>query len=98
VRCFLMNVASQPSAAYARKARSSVHDRLSEPPRRRPPGAYRVASSWKASPNSIEAHRFMAERAQACDVVEIGGASHAVGVSHPEEVADVILRAIKAVE
>jgi hypothetical protein len=46
-----------------------------------------VASSWKASPNSIEAHRFMAERAQARgEVVEIEGASHAVGVWHPEEV------------
>ena len=41
----------------------------------------------------------MAQRAQARgEVVEIEGASHAVGVSHPEEVADVILRAIKAVE
>jgi pimeloyl-ACP methyl ester carboxylesterase len=46
----------------------------------------------------LEVHRFMAERAQAREVVEIEGASHAVGVSHPEEVADVILRAIKAVE
>ena len=31
----------------------------------------------------------MAERAQAREVVEIEGASHTVGVSHPEEVADV---------
>ncbi len=43
-------------------------------------------------------HRFMAERAGAREVVEIGGASHAVGVSHPEEVADIILRATKDVE
>ena len=98
MRYFLMNVASQPSAAQVRKTRSSVHDRLSEPPRRRPLSASRVASSGKASPNSIEAHRFMAERAQAREVVEIEGTSHAVGVLHPEEVADVILRAIKAVE
>jgi pimeloyl-ACP methyl ester carboxylesterase len=42
--------------------------------------------------------RFMAERAQAREVVEIEGASHAVGVSHPEEVADVVLRAIKNVD
>ena len=40
----------------------------------------------------------MAERAQAREVVEIEGAPHAVGVSHPEEEADMILRAIKAVE
>ena len=43
-------------------------------------------------------HRFMAERAGAREVVEIEGASHAVGVSHPEEVADMILRAAKDVE
>jgi pimeloyl-ACP methyl ester carboxylesterase len=46
----------------------------------------------------LEVHRFMAERAQAREVVEIEGASHAVGVSHPEEVGDMILRALKAVE
>jgi pimeloyl-ACP methyl ester carboxylesterase len=45
----------------------------------------------------VEAHRFMAERDQAREVVEIEGASHAVGVSHPEEVADMILRAAKEV-
>lgn len=44
------------------------------------------------------AHRFMAERAGARETVEIEGASHAVGVSHPEEVADIILRAAKDVE
>jgi hypothetical protein len=40
----------------------------------------------------------MAERPVAREVVEIGGASHAVGVSYSEEVADVVPRAIKAVE
>jgi pimeloyl-ACP methyl ester carboxylesterase len=43
------------------------------------------------------AHRFMAERAGAREVAEIEGASHAVGVSHPDEVADMILHAAKAV-
>lgn len=37
----------------------------------------------------------MAERAGAREVVEIEGASHSVGVSHPEVVADIILRALK---
>jgi pimeloyl-ACP methyl ester carboxylesterase len=46
----------------------------------------------------VAAHRFMAERAGAREVVEIEGASHAVGVSHPEEVADMIFRALKEVE
>jgi pimeloyl-ACP methyl ester carboxylesterase len=67
------------------------------------PPAWKSVPSWFVFPEldkniPIEAHRFMAERAQAREVVEIEGAPHAVGVSHPEEVADVILRAIKAVE
>jgi pimeloyl-ACP methyl ester carboxylesterase len=40
----------------------------------------------------------MAERAEAREVVEIEGASHALVASHPEEVADVILRALKEVD
>jgi pimeloyl-ACP methyl ester carboxylesterase len=67
------------------------------------PPAWKSVPSWFVFPEldkniPLEAHRFMAERAQAREVVEIEGAPHAVGVSHPEEVADVILRAIKAVE
>jgi pimeloyl-ACP methyl ester carboxylesterase len=67
------------------------------------------APAWKSIPSwfvfgeldkNIPAalHRFMAERAGARETVEIEGASHAVSVSRPEEVAEVILRAIKAVE
>ena len=65
--------------------------------------------AWKSIPSwfvfgeldkniPLAAHRFMAERAGAREVVEIEGASHAVSVSHPEEVADIILRALKDVE
>src|SRR5918995_601124 len=65
--------------------------------------------AWKSIPSwfvfgeldkniPVAAHRFMAERAGAREVAEIEGASHAVGVSHPEEVADIILRAAKEVE
>jgi pimeloyl-ACP methyl ester carboxylesterase len=67
------------------------------------PPAWRSIPSWfvfgeldKNIPAAV--HRFMAERAQGREVVEIEGASHAVGVSHPQEVADVILRALKDVE
>ena len=42
--------------------------------------------------------RRLAERAEARETVEIEGASHAVGVFHPDEVADTILRALKEVE
>jgi pimeloyl-ACP methyl ester carboxylesterase len=65
--------------------------------------------AWKSIPSwfvfgeldkniPVASHRFMAERAGAREVVEIEGASHAVGASHPEEVADVILRALTDVE
>ena len=67
------------------------------------PPAWRSIPSWfvfgeldKNIP--MASHRFMAKRAGAREVVEIEGASHAVGVSHPEEVADIILRAAKDVE
>lgn len=46
----------------------------------------------------VTAHRFMAERAEAREVVEIAGASHAVPVSHADEVADVVLGAASYVE
>jgi pimeloyl-ACP methyl ester carboxylesterase len=41
------------------------------------------------------AQRIMAERANAKRVVEIAGASHVVGVSHPSETADLILDAAR---
>ncbi len=40
--------------------------------------------------------RFMAERAGARSTVEVSGASHAVGVSHPEATAELILEAAGA--
>ena len=39
------------------------------------------------------AHRIMAARAKARDTVEIAGASHVVGISHPAETARIILEA-----
>ena len=41
----------------------------------------------------VEAHRIMAERASLKRTIEIAGASHVVGVSHPSETADLILEA-----
>ena len=40
----------------------------------------------------------MVEHAEAHEVVEIEAATHSMGASRPEEVAEAILRAIKAVE
>ncbi len=42
---------------------------------------------------SAAVHRFMAERAKARETVEIKGAAHALPVSQPDAVADLILRA-----
>ncbi len=44
------------------------------------------------------AHAFMAERAQAKRTVEVPGAAHALSVSHPDEVAQMILEAARATE
>ncbi len=44
------------------------------------------------------AHVFMAERANPRSVVQVPGAAHALSVSHPDEVAQMILEAAVAVE
>ena len=65
------------------------------------PPAWRSIPSWfvfgeldKNVP--VAAHRFMAERAGGREVVEIEGASHAVAVSRPGAVADLIDAAARA--
>lgn len=65
--------------------------------------AWKSVPSWFALAEldqniPIALQHFMAERAQAQEIVEIKGASHALSVSHPEEVADMILRAAASVE
>jgi pimeloyl-ACP methyl ester carboxylesterase len=64
--------------------------------------AWQLVPSWFALAEldqniPIALQHFMAERAQAQEVVEVKGASHALSVSHPEEVADLILRAAASV-
>jgi pimeloyl-ACP methyl ester carboxylesterase len=44
----------------------------------------------------VAAHRFMAERAGARRTVEIAGASHVAGMSHPEELIELVLEAADA--
>jgi pimeloyl-ACP methyl ester carboxylesterase len=41
----------------------------------------------------VAVHRFMAERAGARRTIEVAGASHVVGMSHPDELVQVILEA-----
>ncbi|AEY85338.1 alpha/beta hydrolase [Streptomyces hygroscopicus subsp. jinggangensis 5008] len=57
------------------------------------PTFFLIAEADKNIP--AQAHHFMAGRAGG-DVVSVEGASHAVFASHPEEVADLILRAAKS--
>jgi pimeloyl-ACP methyl ester carboxylesterase len=63
-----------------------------------------VAPLWKSVPSwfmfgeldrNIPAavHRFMAERAGAKRTIEVAGASHVVGMSHPDELVQLILEA-----
>ncbi|MBA3961201.1 MAG: alpha/beta hydrolase [Chthoniobacterales bacterium] len=44
------------------------------------------------------AHAFMAKRAHAKETVEIKGGSHVVMISHPDKVADMILRAARSID
>ncbi|WP_433064915.1 alpha/beta fold hydrolase [Dactylosporangium sp. CS-033363] len=64
--------------------------------------AWRSLPSWFVVPGldrniPVETQRWMAERAGATGVVELDGASHAVTVSRPAEVADAITKAIAAI-
>ena len=64
--------------------------------------AWKTVPSWFIFPERdlaipLETFRFMAERANARESVEVPGASHALPASQPQAVADFILRAAAAV-
>ncbi|RSM89701.1 alpha/beta hydrolase [Kibdelosporangium aridum] len=64
--------------------------------------AWHNIPSWFLIPTAdknipLAAQQFMAERANARDIVEIRGASHSVAVSRPLETADLIIDAAKSV-
>lgn len=64
--------------------------------------AWRSLPSWfvfgDADKNiPVEAHRFMAERANARGQREIVGGSHAMAVARPSEVAETVIEAVRAV-
>ncbi|MER7275011.1 alpha/beta hydrolase [Dactylosporangium sp. NPDC000244] len=66
------------------------------------PPSWPSLPSWFVFPDAdlnipVEMHREMARRAEAKEIVEVTGASHALTVSRPAEVAEVILRAAAAV-
>ncbi len=67
------------------------------------PPAWRDVPSWFVVPGldkniPPEAQRFMADRAEAREILEIEGASHAVPASRADEVAEVIFAAMAHVE
>lgn len=89
---FAADVAPPQAAAMAVAQRPVTAAALNEPA---------TGAAWKQVPSyfvygtadrniPLQALRFMAERAQARDVVEVKGASHVVMVSHPEAVAKLI--------
>lgn len=63
------------------------------------PPAWKTIPTWFVFPEldyniPLAAHRFMAERAGPRQTVELPGASHALPVSQPDIVADVVLHAV----
>lgn len=93
---FAADLPAEQAAAMAVTQRPVTDGGLSEPSGDR--SLWRSVPSWfifgELDRNiPVGAHRIMAERAHAKRTVEIAGASHVVGISHPEETAEVILEA-----
>lgn len=73
----------------------ALNGRASDPAWKTVPSSFVYSSGDRNIP--VEALRFMAERAGAVESVEIPDASHALPVSQPDAVAEVILRAVRSV-
>ncbi|KQU69077.1 hypothetical protein ASC58_09960 [Phycicoccus sp. Root101] len=97
---FCADLDDRQSAQMAAGQRPILESALSEPAGPDP--------LWKGTPSwfifgeldrniPAAAHRYMAERAHARQVVEVVGASHVVGISHPYATAKMILRAAHSI-
>jgi pimeloyl-ACP methyl ester carboxylesterase len=73
----------------------ALNGRASEPAWKTLPSFFVFSSGDRNIP--VAALRFMAERADAVETVEIPDASHALPVSQPEQVAAIILSAVESV-
>lgn len=97
---FAADVPTEQAALMAATQRPlrdvALNERSRQPAWRGMPSWFLIPSLDKNIPP--EAQRFMAERANAREIIEVEGASHAVSVSHPGEVADLILVAVGHVE
>jgi pimeloyl-ACP methyl ester carboxylesterase len=93
---FCPDVAAPAAARMAATQRPATQEALTAPSGERP--LWRELPSWFVIGDEdliipAELHRFMAERAGSQRTVEIPGASHALPVSQPQAVAEVILEA-----
>jgi pimeloyl-ACP methyl ester carboxylesterase len=93
---FCADLPAEQAAVMAVTQRPVTQEALFEPARGE--ALWRSVPSWfvfgELDHNiPAGAHRIMAERAGAKRTVEIAGASHVVGISHPAETAQIILKA-----
>jgi pimeloyl-ACP methyl ester carboxylesterase len=93
---FCADVAEEKATLMAATQRPITEAALSEPSGDAP--LWKQVPSWFVFGDQdrnipVGAHRIMAERASAKSSLEIAGGSHAVGVSHAEETAEMILEA-----
>lgn len=94
---FCADLPAEQAAHMAITQRPVTQEALAEP--LGGPALWRSVPSWfvfgELDRNiPVGAHRLMADRAGARRRVEVPGASHVVGVSHPAEVADLVLEAM----
>ncbi|WP_344792784.1 alpha/beta hydrolase [Gryllotalpicola daejeonensis] len=99
---FAADVPVEQAALMARTQRPVTQAALTEPVAAEVP-AWKTIPSWCVFGNAdlnipVEEHRAGARRAGARGIREIAGASHAISVSQPAAVAEVIAEAIAAVE
>lgn len=96
---FCADVSEQQAAQMGVSQRPILESALAEP--------FGPDPLWKDTPSwfiwgeldhniPAAAHQFMADRAGARDAVQVRGASHVVGITHPEETAEVISHAAAA--
>jgi pimeloyl-ACP methyl ester carboxylesterase len=96
---FCADVSEETATLMAVTQRPITEAALSEPSTNDP--LWKQVPSWFIFGDQdrnipVGAHRIMAERARAKSTQEIPGGSHAVGVSHAEETAEMILQAARS--
>ena len=93
---FCQDVPAPQAARMALTQRPATQEALTEPSGEQPlwkqvPARFMIGEEDRIIPCALQ--KYMAERAQAHQTVEIPGASHAITVSHPQAVAHQILEA-----